>query len=1433
MGSGGEGTLALSAAEIIWVSEFVVYVNGRRYAWWLSNERPPNSPPGLQNVPGLSVHSTLLDLLRRVLGLTGTKLGCGEGGCGACTVLITKYKAPAQTFESHAVNACLYPMLAAHGCAVTTVEGVGSTRHGLHPAQRALAEGFGSQCGFCTPGIVMSMYAMQQEASARGKKLSDHDVEHGFDGNLCRCTGYRPILDAFKRYASDIEDVQCAETTACGSCSNSCDSPCGHAVSRESRLRAAVRIDPVASESCRSELTAKSYENAHFVLHGSEWYRPIDLLSMSRSLGATDRDQSASWTMLVGNSELGIEFKARHHVQSRIICAADVSELLQISAETDGLRIGASVTWTALSEFIGECKEVESKMGNARAIQEQLQWFAGRQIRNVSAIAGNIVTASPISDMNPVWIAAGARFELLSLRSMRRRIVLARDFFLGYRKVDLSEPDDEILLSVVLPWTMDHEFVFPFKVSRRKEDDIAIVSSCIRFALQRDNSGWFFRDVSIAFGGLAARTLSAAETEHFLLSQGSLSRSVVEAAVKVLRDEIELVESVPGGMREYRESLAVGLFCKSIAGLLRAVFSKNDGFAADGILKSFQSFVALDYPDDKSLLCSRPLSEAVQICQAAPAQTTGTHGNVESATCSGVKAKAVVGNSIRHASAELQTTGEAEYVDDVPLIVGTQHGAFILSDRPHARILNADFSQVLACDGVLDVVTAKDVPGFNSIGQPPFFDELVFAIDKVTHVGQIVGLVVAQSKAQAVHAAKKAVISYEDLPAIIHLEEAVRQGSFCSYAPEQRIEQGDVDSVFAKTELAADHGDCGRGPIVALSGEVRIGGQEHFYLETNGSYVYPIDGGREVHMVVSTQAPGKTQAVVARVLGMPSHRVVCKTKRIGGGFGGKETRNFFMTSALAVAVDKLKVPIHLFLDRDVDMQISGQRHAMFAKYKVAFDTHSGRILALHVELFSNMGISLDLSLPVLGRALFHLDNTYHLENVRFIGKLCVTNTPSNTAFRGFGGPQGMMVTEQVIDHIALYLRKPAHEVRSVNLYSEQLCKAPFGMSVAADRIRACWDRVLESSEMPDRLSKIEAFNASHRTRKRGIAAIPTKFGISFTFRTFNQAAALVNIYLDGSVLVSHGGVEMGQGLHTKMIQVAATELRISAEKVFISETATDKVPNASPTAASASSDMYGMAIVDACAQLNARLAKYRAENEEDGDAWKSAVLAAWNERVNLSAQGFYRTPDLDAVDLSRNEKGNPFYYFTYGAAVSEVEIDTLTGEFCIVRADVVMDVGQALNPAIDIGQIEGGFVQGVGWCTMEELVRGSENAHAWFKSGNGTMLTQGPSTYKIPGFRDVPLDFRVELLPLTCEKPTVHSSKAVGEPPFFLGASAFFAIKNACYAARCANGYDDAFFLDSPASVERIRMACVDDIVELCLRAHNLDPVRYRPAIVL
>ncbi|XP_078117513.1 xanthine dehydrogenase/oxidase-like [Sander vitreus] len=720
------------------------------------------------------------------------------------------------------------------------------------------------------------------------------------------------------------------------------------------------------------------------------------------------------------------------------------------------------------------------------------------------------------------------------------------------------------------------------------------------------------------------------------------------------------------------------------------------------------------------------------------------------------------------------------------IIVETQSGFLTES--------SIDSSVAEAMPGVACCVFAKDIPGSNAVG-PITYDETVLADGQVTCVGHIIGAVVADTQLAAQRAAKAVRVQYQDLPHIVTIQEAIAAQSF--YQPIRTIKSGDLEAGFKQ----ADH---------ILEGEMHIGGQEHFYLETNVTLAVPRGEDGEMELFVSTQSPSKTQLLVAKVLGVPANRVMVRVKRMGGGFGGKETRTTVLSTVVAVAANKLKRPVRCMLDRDEDMLVTGGRHPFYGKYKVGF-LNSGKVVALDVSYYSNAGNSMDLSLSIMERALFHMENSYSVANVRGRGFVCRTNLPSNTAFRGFGGPQGMMVTESWVTDVAQSLGRPAEEVRRLNLYVEGE-STPYNQMLDQLTLDRCWDECLQRSGYQQRRAAADLYNRLNRWTKRGLAIVPTKFGISFTAAFLNQAGALVHIYTDGSVLLTHGGTEMGQGLHTKMVQVASRVLGIPCSKIHISETSTNTVPNTSPTAASASSDLNGAAVLNACQTLIQRLAPYKTLNPKG--SWEDWVKAAYFDRVNLSANGFYKTPDL-GYSFDTNS-GRVFNYFTYGVACSEVEIDCLTGAHKNLSTTIVMDVGHSLNPAIDIGQVEGGFLQGLGLFTLEEL----------HYSPRGVLLTRGPGSYKIPAFGDIPTQLTVSLLRDAPNDKAIFASKAVGEPPLFLAASVFYAIKDAITAARVESGVSGPFRLDSPASAERIRTACCDRFTKLCPPA---DPGTFTP----
>nr|XP_048699341.1 xanthine dehydrogenase/oxidase isoform X3 [Caretta caretta] len=1168
--------------------------------------------------------TTLLTYLRRKLGLPGTKLGCGEGGCGACTVMISKFDNSQKKIVHYSVNACLFPICALHRVAVTTVEGIGSTKTRLHPVQERIAKSHGSQCGFCTPGIVMSMYTLLRNRPQPNME----EIEENFQGNLCRCTGYRPILQGYRTFAKDwsccgkgINGPGCCMAGKDGGCCGGKVNDTGCCMNDKEDNAAMVSsilfnpaefhpLDPTQEPIFPPELLMqkdKPQEQLCFKGERVMWIQPTTLEELLAL-----KAQYPKAKLVVGNTEVGIEMKLKNMLYPVIIAPAWIPEMTFVQHTEEGITFGAACTLSfvevVLKKAVAELPSCKTEL--FQAVLEQLRWFAGPQIKNVAALGGNIMTASPISDLNPVFMACGSKLTLAS-KEGRRTIRMDENFFTGYRKTMLKPK--EILLSIEMPYSRKREYFSAFKQASRREDDIAIVTCGMRVLFHEGSNR--VQEIKLTYGGMAPTTVLAEKT-----------------------------------------------------------------------------------------------------CQD------------------------LIGSSI-------------------------------------------DTTEAQSVPGFVCFISAKDIPGSNVTGVAN--DELVFADNTVTCIGHVIGGVVADTHEHSRRAAKAVKIKYEDLTPIVTIQEAIEKQSF--YKSPKKIEKGDVQNGFEES----DH---------VVEGEMYIGGQEHFYLETHCTIAVPKGEDGEMELFVSTQNPMKTQECVASALGVPANRILVRVKRLGGGFGGKESRNILLSTAVAVAAFKTGHPVRCMLDRDEDMLITGGRHPFLGRYKVGF-MKNGKINSLEVSYYSNGGNSEDLSLAVMDRALFHMDNSYNIPNIKGVGTVCKTNLSSNTAFRGFGGPQGMMVVECWMSDVILTCGLPAEQVRKLNLYNEGDL-THFNQKLEEFTLRRCWEECLVNSKYEARRKLIDEFNRQNRWKKRGIAIIPTKFGISFTLSFLNQAGALVHVYTDGSVLLTHGGTEMGQGLHTKMIQVASRTLGIPTTSIHLSETSTNTVPNTSATAASVSTDLNGMAVLRACETILERLKPFKRSNPKG--SWKDWVGAAYIKCVSLSATGFYRIPDL-WYDYEKNE-GNPFNYFSYGVACSEVEIDCLTGDHKNLRTDIVMDVGTSLNPAIDIGQIEGGFIQGLGLFTLEELRYSPE----------GDLYTRGPGMYKIPAFGDIPTEFYVSLLRDCPNSKAIYSSKAVGEPPLFLSASVFYAIKDAIFAARAESGLKGPFRLDSPATPERIRNACIDMFTKLC-----------------
>ncbi|XP_070364453.1 aldehyde oxidase 2 isoform X8 [Equus asinus] len=1151
--------------------ELVFFVNGRKVL-----ER--NADPEV----------TLLTFLRKNLRLTGTKYACGRGGCGACTVMVSKHDPVSRKIRHFSVTACLVPICSLYGAAVTTVEGVGSIKTRLHPVQERIAKSHGTQCGFCTPGMVMSMYTLLRNHP----QPSEEQLMEALGGNLCRCTGYRPILESGRTF--------CAESSGCqqkgrGKCCLDQGENAASSLGGESDICTELfakdefqPLDPTQELIFPPELLrmAENPEKRTLTFHGERvtWISPgtlKDLLEL--------KVKHPDAPLILGNTSLGPAKKSQGHFHPVLLSPARISELSMVSTTSEGLTIGAGCSLAQVKDILaGRVSELpEEKTQTYRALLKHLKRLAGQQIRNMASLGGHIMSRHCYSDLNPVLAVGNTALNLMS-KEGTRQIPLDRDFLAGLASADLKP--EEILESVYIPHSQRWEFVSAFRQAQCQQNALADVTAGMRVLFQEGTDT--IEDLSLAYGGVGDATISAQKSCQQLLGR-HWNEPMLDEACRLLLDEVSLPGGAPGGSVEFKRTLVVSFFFKFYLEVLQEL--KKPG-------------KLLSVPDGRHFpeISDRFLS-ALEDFPATVPQGVQRYQSVDSHQA----LQDPVGRPIMHLSGLKHATGEAIFCDDIPTVDKELFMALVTSTRAHAKIISVDLSKALELPGVVDVITAEDIPGTNGAE-----DDKLLAVDKVLCVGQIVCAVVAETEAQAKRAVEETKIAYEDLePVIFTIEDAIKHSSFL--CPEKKLEQGNVEKAFEEVDQIVE-------------GEVHVGGQEHFYMETQRVLVIPKTEDKELDIYVSTQDPAHVQKTVSSTLDIPINRITCHVKRVGGGFGGKVGRPAVLGAIAAVGANKTGYPIRLVLDREDDMLITGGRHPLFGKYK---------------------------------------------------------------------------------------------------------------------------------------------------------------------------AAALVHIYTDGSVLVTHGGNELGQGIHTKMLQVASRELKVPMSHMHICETSTATVPNTIATAASIGSDVNGRAVQNACQILLKRLEPIIKKNPEG--TWEDWIEAAFEQRISLSATGYFRGYEA-FMDWEKRE-GDPFPYYVYGAASSEVEVDCLTGAHKKIRTDIVMDACCSLNPAIDIGQIEGSFTQGMGLYTTEELKYSPE----------GVLYSRGPDDYKIPTITDIPEEFNVSLLPSSQTPLTIYSSKGLGESGMFLGSSVFFAIADAVATARRERDIAEDFTVRSPATPERVRMACADRFTEM------------------
>ncbi|XP_072047182.1 xanthine dehydrogenase/oxidase-like [Amphiura filiformis] len=1275
--------------------------------------------------PNPDPRMSLAVYLRTKAGLTGCKIGCNNGFCGTCTVMVS-WVTQHELIRHIAVNACLYPLCDIYGKAVTTVEGIGSTKTKLHPVQERLAKCHGSQCGFCTPGMVMSMYTLLRN----NPKPTSEEVLQVTEGNLCRCAGYRSILNAFNTFTQEgccgrQQGNTCCRTDDSDMCTSTFDASDFTPYDQTQDI-----IFPPELLTNRASLR----RTTKFSTDQLTW---INLYSFEDTLKLKGSCPSAQ--IAAGSTTFGLLKQA-----GTILNISDVEELCKITPTDTGLDIGACVTMSQLREEIQDIMKVlpAEKTKTMSEISSILHRYGSQQIRNVATIGGHIMAAGSNYDLLPVLLAVGVNVTVVKTNGNTSKLPMDRDFYSP--EFGAAVGSNEILRSVHIPFTQENEFINAYKMTRRRlHMDDAIVNAAFKVTLEPGSD--VVKCGNFVIGGIGTVPIFATETVKEIVGR-RWDKGVQDTVLTSISDEVKTSTSnTEDELLRYQLDLVEASFVKFFSVVTKQITKCEE----------------VSRSDSNVFTTTSTTPRGISVYQPVPDDQPDIDP---------------IGRPIIHRSALQQTSGEAVYVDDLPTAREELFLALVLPKRGRAKVLSIDTTKAMSIEGVVAFVNADDVTGVNKT----LMEDAEFLVtEQVYSVCQIIGGVVATDPDTAQKAATLVDVTYEDLPVITTIEEAIEQNAF--HQPSRSLEKGDLEKGFKDS-----------APNV-IEGSVRASGQEHFYMEPTACIAIPSLEDDSMELQLAWHGLRDVQHSVAKALGVDASKIRCKTKRIGGSFGGKHVRCGYLV-VCAIAANKVGKPVRMVLPRDVDMEITGNREASMATYKVGF-AKSGRITVADVTVYHNWGC-----LVIFRRCcsvLFGIDAVYAMDNFRATVKNCATNLPAAKAMRAFGYVQSLFIMESIITQVAQTCGLPVLQVREINIHKEAVPSTYYGLPINDYNVfQRCWTECLEKSNYHNRRKQVDTHNSENRWNKRGLAIVPLKFQVGGYPLFLYQATAMVNAYLDGSVLLHHGGVEVGQGIHTKMLQIASRVLGIPVDRIHIADSNTDVINNPSETGASNSTDLWGMAVKDACETLNERLTPFKS-SKPDG-TFADWVTAAYMARTNLSAFGFFKPSGIDWDWTSKT--GRPYLYSTFGAACTEVQIDCLTGNHELIRTDMVMDVGKSLNPAIDIGQIEGAFMMGYGYFVLEELL--------WDKDGK--LQTNGPHNYKIPCIRDIPAQFNVTLL-RNCPNPrAVYSSKGIGEPPLCLASSVHFALQDAIESARRDAGKTGVFSLAAPATADRIRKACCD-----------------------
>jgi xanthine dehydrogenase/oxidase len=1382
----------------------------------------------------------LIDYLRSTeVGLTGTKHPCGQGGCGGCTVMLSYYDNAAGKVVNVSINSCLRPIVALDGMEITTIEGLGSVNMEISPVQYAIAKDNGSQCGYCTPGFVMNMHSLLIENE--GKDLTQKQIEQAFDGNICRCTGFRPILYAMKSFASAWTYKDEAGTPVC-------------------HVDPAERVKHYDTpRGIDTDNLNKNPRTLHFAKDGCRWYRPLQVKDVHQ-LMETYKD-SAEVKLVGGNTSPGIP--AVNPVNPKVfIDISQIKELRQTVVDTKQITVGALTTYTEFLSLLED--QLEKAAAGPQKGLEALHYMAirtaGKIVRNAATLAGNtMLVARNVTSGYPfpsdLFIALSVLDTQLSVStSAGTDKIHILDFIHKYSS-DPAYARTAIITAYHIPLTSENDYVQTYKVAIRKENSHSLANAGFKVNLGKGNT---IETANLVISGITTHPFRAKETETYLKGK-VFDPAALEGGLKVLTKE---VAGVIGTLPQWFVNLPTeGVDNSFRLALLQSYFYKFFVYVLYIISPSQVPECDVSAP---AVEFDRPVSKGQQNFKT-------------------YKEEYPVSWPMIKFSAFEQASGEAIYTHDIPVPVKGLQGAFVTSTRTYANFhyhipdgnggsRKREVDEVIKhvkskFPGVVNYFTYRDIPPGGQNGTDEYdAPDPIFCVDEVTTYGQCIGLVVAEKEQTAIDAAaylSENCIAYAEYDPILTIREAVKKGSiFPGYTREtddnQKITRSGSDIgwilksgpkglepgiMYGATTLSGN--DC-----VIVAGTQKTGCQIHFYMETQSCFSEPGEH-KKMKLHPSSQSPTSIQSDAAGTLNINANNVDVSIKRLGGGYGGKTTRTPYVASPTTLASRLLKKPVRVAMPRKVDSLMIGHRHPFLGEYNIAIvpeGKDKGKIMGTVFEFYSNGGNTVDCSFDVMDCAILGSDNSYSIKNFQAEGHVCKINVSSNGAMRSYGSVQAGLITEEAIEAGAYKIGMLPEDVREKNLYTMG-DYTPYGQQLDYCIIKDVWKRLRKTSDFDKRLAKVNEFNKANKWKKRGISMIPMKYGLGYNLGFLMQGGALIDIYSDdGSVLVSHGAVEMGQGVMTKIAQIAAETLNVPLNLIEMAGTRTSVVPNPVGTGATSSTDLNGGAVRKACEIQRKKLETMCLQllhlngtdwcrdeglnywdykegwkavvttspssgTPKTGMIWNNVISQAFDQMVDLSSQALYRTPGLI------KDKDQQFYGYTYSACCTEVEIDVLTGESNIIRTDMCYDMGKSLNPAIDIGQVEGAYVMGAGYMLTENVV--------WEPKGTpnpaGRMNTPNTWTYKPPCAATIPIDFRVDLFPReeaseVPENPNLlMSSKGVGEPPLVLANTVFFAIKHAVLAARKDRGDNDWFRMDAPATVQEIRKKCKADPGDLKL----------------